>query len=266
MRLELMDFWRCFVKLIPIQRPRLNFLKVWWLRNCMGRLRLLALQLVLKVSLHSLEHFASYFFADLGPEWVFFLEILGRNLFFPVCVLLHTWRHVSSFDGCLGILMDALFPFLLLLPHLLVVNEYWTWLRDRIGFKLSALAFSVNLTLGRQGSLLCHLSNVASPEVERLFVGLCDFNTLLFYLLSPPLVGLHDWVVSRLKHSVGNRFTSEHCIEFCFVLGLTPFIFEFRFLFFYAFWPCFFSGIERKWNWNCDAVFALLCSFNPLFE
>lgn len=206
MRLKRLDLWRCFIVLVPVQRPRLNFHKIWWLWNCMCSLRLFALELVLEVTLHSLEHFTSNLFPDFGLKWILFLKILDWNLFFPIRVFLHTSRHVCSFDRGLSILINSLFPFLLFLHDFLIVNQNWAWLRDWVGFKLSSFAFGIYFR--RSGLFLCHFSQISSPEVKWLFVRLGNFYTLLFDFFSPFLVGLHYLLVSRLEHSVRNGFTS----------------------------------------------------------
>ncbi len=152
--------------------------------------------------------------------------------------------------------MDPLFSLLLLLFHLLGVNQYRTWLRDWVGFEVHAFTLRVEACVWVM--LLGHFSLVTGPKVERLFVRFCHSDALLLYPHSPLLIRLCDCLVSWLQHFRWDGLASEHFVERGSHIGVPLLLFKFCFALLNTFRSSFISGVERKWHRNSDPVFSLL--------
>lgn len=133
-----------------------------------SHLRLLAVQLLLELSLLTLELLRGDRLVNLGSKGVLRGQtLLRRVVLLAIVVFLHAAGHAGAAVADLCLLVDALLPFLFLFFHLFLVDEDGAGFRDWVGLEGGSAALGVQIVeIALTARLLHHLRFVAQPERE----------------------------------------------------------------------------------------------------
>jgi len=205
-----LDFRICLIDIISLEHSLLGFAEVgaFWL--CFCGLRLFPEKFFLEFSLHLFKLLSCNHGSDFWLKGILFMEIFRRHLLLAIQVFLHTAWHLRFSIWDFGHLIHTFLPCDQLLFNLLVIDQHWAGLRDRICFKLFPLALLIQPEQwGLCLSSLHHLFLITLPKRKWCFPLLRYLNAVFFNFLSSLLIRCNYALVLGLEHIGWNGFWSK---------------------------------------------------------